>query len=172
MCSICRLCFVLIDSVLFSLLCVWTYVKSFFSVWYFWHSLWWHYMRNTRHVKQKCSGALSSSVAFLWRKWTHENVILWRKTVPLDLTPAPRCRHLMDSTWTFLPKQWLLDEALHLKNVAYVSLIVTTNTDCTACLTTPRSCTYILCVAFPSFFFKPLIAHIVKATSYCWRKNH
>ena len=50
---------------------------------------------------------------------------------------------LVDATWTFLPKQWLVAEVQHLKVVYFSdcnykhglhSLPVTTNMDCTACL--------------------------------------
>ena len=48
------------------------------------------------------------------------------------------------STRTLLPKEWLMVESLHWKNVAEFSLIVTAPEDCTHFYTTPRRSGHIL----------------------------
>ena len=126
-----------------SMLCA----KSFSSVWYFWHSLWWHHMREIGHMKQVFMQAHYFHLsAFCHRNKMNRQIrfpedekfavlltstylsalsgILWspHEHSFLNYRWIDHCFLMLLSTVTvisgqILSKHWLMVEALHLKNI-------------------------------------------------------
>jgi len=119
--------------------------KSFIGVWYIFTQFAMSLHERFRSIKQLFRHIIFMCcfLVAVTMKQTYKQVFHWMKTLqccwPSDLSVCT-VWHLVESKWTFLPKQWLVVEALHSKNV-WFSLIVTPAVDWhdTACPTTPKA---------------------------------